>query len=158
MDFEPNPEARGQFKAKDMALPFVGPETVDPGLLACFDYEYAGTPHGQAMEITTTTDEFTSVCPFSGLPDFARVTIAYVPGDHCIELRSLKYYLLQYRNVGIWYEHLVNRILEDLVRASAPRHMRVTIACTPRGGLASTVEAIYDAGTTNPECGVSIST
>ena len=144
MEFEPTPQARGQFKAQDKALPFEGPEAIDASLLECFDYEYAGTPHGQAMEITTTTREFTSVCPFSGLPDFAEVTIAYVPDQHCLELRSLKYYLLTYRNVGIWYEHLVNRMLEDLVRACRPRRMHIAIACAPRGGLASTVTASFD--------------
>ncbi len=67
--------------------------------------KYAGTPTGRQVEISTTTDEFTSVCPFSGLPDFARVTIVYTPNRRCIELRSLKYYLMSYRDVGIWYEH-----------------------------------------------------
>lgn len=139
----PNP--RDQFTAEDKVLPFKGPEAIDAGCLECFDYAYHGTPHGDAMEIVTTTDEFTSVCPFSGLPDFAEVTIAYVPGEKCLELRSLKYYLLSYRDVGIWYEHLVNRMLEDLVAACAPRSMRITIACNPRGGLASTVTARYEA-------------
>ncbi|MCC6145094.1 MAG: NADPH-dependent 7-cyano-7-deazaguanine reductase QueF [Candidatus Hydrogenedentes bacterium] len=143
MDLNPTPTAKEQFKALDKALPFKGPETVDASILECFPYEYADKPHGQAMEIVTTTDEFTSVCPFSGLPDFARVTITYVPGRQCIELRSLKYYLLAYRDVGIWYEHLVNRMLEDLVAAAKPRRMTVEIACNPRGGLASTVTASY---------------
>jgi 7-cyano-7-deazaguanine reductase len=144
MEFDPLPQARSQFKAQDKSLPFQGPEAIEPGLLECFDYEYAGTPHGEAMEITTSTREFTSVCPFSGLPDFAEITIAYVPDKHCLELRALKYYLLSYRNVGIWYEHLVNRMLEDLVRACQPRRMRIAIACAPRGGLASTVTAAYE--------------
>lgn len=134
-----------QFKAMDKALPFKGPEAIEAELLECFDYEYYGTPEGAAMEIVTTTDEFTSVCPFSGLPDFATVTIAYVPDRLCLELRSLKYYLLSYRDVGIWYEHLVNRMLEDLVRACRPRRMRIEIACRPRGGLSSTVTARYEA-------------
>lgn len=132
-----------QFKALDKSLPFKGPEAVEPELLECFDYEYADKPHGQAMEIVTTTDEFTSVCPFSGLPDFARVTIKYVPDKLCLELRSLKYYLLSYRDVGIWYEHLVNRMLEDLVAACQPRSMTIEIACNPRGGLASSVTARF---------------
>lgn len=134
---------KSQFKAMDKALPFKGPEAIEPGLLECFDYEYHGTPSGAAMEIVTTTDEFTSVCPFSGLPDFATITIAYVPDRLCLELRSLKYYLLSYRDVGIWYEHLVNRMLEDLVRACRPRRMRIEISCKPRGGLSSTVTARY---------------
>lgn len=132
-----------QFKALDKAIPFKGPEAIESELLECFDYEYHNTPSGADMEIVTTTDEFTSVCPFSGLPDFASITIAYVPGRLCLELRSLKYYLLSYRDVGIWYEHLVNRMLEDLVRVCQPRRMRIEIACKPRGGLSSTVTARY---------------
>ena len=138
---------REQFKAMDKSIPFEGPEAIDASCLECFDYAYADTPHGSAMEIETTTDEFTSVCPFSGLPDFAEVTIRYVPDRLCLELRSLKYYLLSYRNVGIWYEHLVNRMLEDLVRTCKPRWMAITIECNPRGGLGSTVNAFYDAET-----------
>jgi 7-cyano-7-deazaguanine reductase len=140
-----SPSPRRQFNAEDRSIPFDGPEAIEPGLLATFPYEYADTPSGQAMEIVTTTDEFTSVCPFSGLPDFARVTIAYVPDRKCLELRALKYYLLSYRNVGMWYEHLVNRMLEDLASVCEPRSMRIEIACNPRGGLASTVTARYPA-------------
>ena len=136
---------RGPFVAGDKTLPFNGPEVIDAQCLECFPYEYGHTPSGRAMEITTETDEFTSVCPFSGLPDFAHVKIVYVPGEWCLELRSLKYYLLSYRNVGIWYEHLVNRMLEDLVDACVPRSMSVEISCAPRGGLASTVRASYTA-------------
>lgn len=134
---------RDQFQAQDKTLPFKGPEAIDSGCLECFAYEYAGKPVGEKVEIVTSTDEFTSVCPFSGLPDFARVTITYTPDERCVELRSLKYYLLSYRDVGIWYEHLVNRMLDDLVAAVQPRHMRVEIAANPRGGLASTVTAAY---------------
>lgn len=138
------PPARDQFAAEDKTLPFHGPEAIEPHLLECFSYEYADKPYGQAMEIVTVTDEFTSVCPFSGLPDFAVVTITYVPDQWCLELRSLKYYLLSYRDVGIWYEHLVNRMLEDLVKACKPRSMTIEIACNPRGGLSSTVTANYE--------------
>ena len=131
------------FEAHDKTLPFKGPEAIDSDCLECFPYEYADAPTGDTLEIVTTTEEFTSVCPFSGLPDFARVTITYTPNRHCIELRSLKYYLMSYRDVGIWYEHLVNRMLEDLVAAVQPRSMKVVIECTPRGGLSSTVTASY---------------
>lgn len=144
MDLEPRPGVRDQFEAHDRTLPFQGPEAIDTGVLDCFAYEFPDTPPGAAMEIVTATDEFTSVCPFSGLPDFARVKISYVPDQRCIELRSLKYYLLSYRNVGIWYEHLVNRMIEDLVCCCRPRRMTVAIECNPRGGLASTVTASYD--------------
>lgn len=136
--------AREQFAAQDKTLPFKGPEAIDTACLECFPYDYHGTPHGNAMEVVTTTSEFTSVCPFSGLPDFAEVEIAYVPRERCLELRALKYYLLSYRDVGIWYEHLVNRMLEDLVRACEPQSMTVSIVCNPRGGLASTVMTHYD--------------
>lgn len=138
-----NKPAKEQFKALDKTLPFKGPEAIESGLLECFPYEYAGKPIGNSLEIVTETTEFTSVCPFSGLPDFARVTISYTPGELCLELRSLKYYLLSYRDVGIWYEHLVNRMLEDLVSACQPRRMKIAIVCNPRGGLTSTVTAEY---------------
>ena len=138
-----NKPAKEQFQARDKTLPFKGPEAIQPELLECFPYEYAGKPIGNNLEIATETTEFTSVCPFSGLPDFARVTITYGPAEKCLELRSLKYYLLSYREVGIWYEHLVNRMLEDLVKACQPRHMKIVIVCNPRGGLTSTVTAEY---------------
>lgn len=140
-----NPSPRDQFKALDKTLPFEGPEAIDAACLECFPYEYAGKPVGQAMEIVIETQEFTSVCPFSGLPDYATVTITYVPALQCLELRALKYYLMSYRNVGIWYEHLVNRMAEDLVEACAPRRLEVVIACTARGGLRSTLTARYTA-------------
>ena len=132
-----------QFQALDRKVPFKGAEAIDNVVLECFPYDYAHTPSGRNAEIVIETDEFTSVCPFSGLPDFARVIITYVPGEKCLELRALKYYLMSYRDVGIWYEHLVNRMLEDLVECCAPRRMRVEIRCTPRGGLRSTVSAEY---------------
>lgn len=138
-----NRPAKEQFQARDKSLPFKGPEAIQPELLECFPYEYAGKPIGKDLEIVTETTEFTSVCPFSGLPDFARVTITYGPAEKCLELRSLKYYLLSYRDVGIWYEHLVNRMLEDLVAACQPRWMMIAIVCNPRGGLTSTVTAEY---------------
>ena len=144
------PDTKAEFQAMDKALPFKGPEAIDAACLECFPYEYADTPHGAAMEIVTETSEFTSVCPFSGLPDFANISLRYVPDRHCLELRSFKYYLLSYRDVGIWYEHLVNRMLEDLVLACRPKRMCLEIACNPRGGLASTVTATYDQDTMGP--------
>lgn len=137
------PTGRKRFEALDKTVPFDGPEAIDARRLECFEYQYAGKRIGKTLEIVTTTEEFTSVCPFSGLPDFARVTITYVPDHLCLELRSLKYYLLSYRNVGIWYEHLVNRMVEDLVAACRPRYMKAIIECNPRGGLTSAVAAEY---------------
>ena len=138
------PSAKEQFKAQDRSLPFKGSEAIDAGCLECFAYEYAECAPGENIEIVTATNEFTSVCPFSGLPDFAEVTITYTPNKKCVELRSLKYYLMSYRDVGIWYEHLVNRMLEDLVKAIEPRSMEIEIKANPRGGLSSTVTAKYD--------------
>ena len=136
-------DLKNQFEAQGKTLPFRGEEAIDAACLKCFDYEYADKPVGDDVEIVTTTNEFTSVCPFSGLPDFAEVTIKYTPNKHCVELRSLKYYLMSYRDVGIWYEHLVNRMLKDLVKAVQPKRMVVTIECNPRGGLTSTVSVRY---------------
>ena len=87
--------------------------------------------------------EFTSVCPKTGLPDFGTITIEYVPGKLCLELKSLKYYFLQYRNCGIFMENIANRILDDVIKAVKPRSCTVTGEFTPRGGLRSVIEAKY---------------
>lgn len=134
---------RDQFQAHGRTLPFKGEDAIDAAVLECFDYEYADKGSASEVEIVTTTNEFTSVCPFSGLPDFAEVTITYTPDRKCVELRSLKYYLMSYRDVGIWYEHLVNRMLDDLVRAVEPKKMTIALKVNARGGLASTVRAEY---------------
>jgi 7-cyano-7-deazaguanine reductase len=92
-------------------------------------------------EIEIRCPEFTSMCPKTGLPDFGEIRIRYVPGDACIELKSLKYYLMDYRNQGIFYEAATNTILDDLVTACRPRRMTVTGAFTARGGITTTVVA-----------------
>ena len=92
-------------------------------------------------EITTTMPEYTSVCPKTGLPDFGTLTIRYQPDKRCLELKSLKLYLLAYRNLGIFYENAVNRILKDLAAACKPVWMSVRGDFTPRGGLTTSVEA-----------------
>ena len=130
------------FKALSKRLEFKGPEAIDAECLEAFAYQFAG----RAIDIVTTTEEFTSVCPFSGLPDFGEVTISYVPDRLCVELRSLKYYLLSYRNVGIFYEHLANRMLDDLVALLSPKSMEITCAMTARGGLRTTIRAEYKKG------------
>jgi 7-cyano-7-deazaguanine reductase len=94
-------------------------------------------------EIVITIPEFTSICPKTGLPDFATLTVTYVPDGRCAELKSLKRYLNAYRNLGIFNENVVNRVLEDLVRALRPRGMSVRGAFTPRGGIQTTVEARF---------------
>ena len=95
-------------------------------------------------EIAIAAPEFTSVCPMTGLPDFGEIRITYVPDAHCLELKALKYYLLEYRNRGIFYEAATNQILDDLVAACRPRRMTIVGAFTSRGGISTTVTARYE--------------
>ena len=88
--------------------------------------------------------EFTSVCPKTGQPDFGSLTFTYTPDVRCVELKSLKLYLQQFRNEGIFYEHVTNRILEDLVSVVHPRRMTLVARFTPRGGITTTVTAAYE--------------
>jgi len=94
-------------------------------------------------EITIEIPEFTSICPITGLPDFGKIVIHYIPKDRCLELKSLKMYILAYRNLGIFYENAVNRILRDVVKACEPVKASIAGEFNPRGGLVSTVEAHY---------------
>jgi len=87
--------------------------------------------------------EFTCICPKTGLPDFADIKIAYGPDKTCLELKSLKMYFIAYRNLGIFHEHLTNRILEDIVKACKPRWAVVEVVMNPRGGITTRVEASY---------------
>lgn len=89
--------------------------------------------------------EFTSVCPKTGQPDFGVLTFTYVPDERCVELKSLKMYLQRYRNEGIFYENVTNRILDDLVAVLAPRRMTLVAVFTPRGGITTTVTATFQA-------------
>lgn len=89
--------------------------------------------------------EFTSVCPKTGQPDFGVLTITYTPAERCVELKSLKLYLQQFRNEGIFYEHATNRILDDLVAVLQPRRMTLVAEFTPRGGISTTVTASHEA-------------
>lgn len=109
--------------------------TLDVAALGTFPYEH----QGKDIAINIESDEFTAVCPWSGLPDFGMIRIDYVPDRRCIELRSLKYYLLSFRNVGIYQEHLVNRILDDLVKVAEPKWMKVTADYKIRGGIHTVV-------------------
>ena len=102
--------------AEGRTLPFVGPE----------------------QEIVTETDEFSAVCPYSGLPDFAKLVIRYVPAGRCIELKSLKYYITSYRNVGIFQEHATGKIAEDLARVLSPSWIEVKTVYNVRGGFLTT--------------------
>ena len=97
--------------------------------------------YGRGYEIAISVPEFTSICPKTGLPDFATLTVTYVPRERCVELKSLKEYLLAFRSLGIFNENVVNRVLDDLVAAVRPRRMTVRGVFTPRGGIQTTVEA-----------------
>lgn len=104
--------------------------------------QYAGREYTVELEIP----EFTCICPKTGLPDFATIKIVYSPTDVCIELKSFKMYIIAFRNVGIFHEHLVNRIMDDFVKACRPRWAKVSAVMNPRGGIATTVTAEYKKG------------
>jgi 7-cyano-7-deazaguanine reductase len=119
------------------------PESIKTDVLEAMEYQYRSK---RDITITIEQPEYTSVCPMTGLPDMGCITIAYVPAKTIIELKSLKYYLLQYRNVGIFYENIVNRILDDLVSVLLPKKMTVIGDFTPRGGISTVVTAGYEEG------------
>jgi len=108
-------------------------------LLETFPNQYPGRDY----TIQIVCPEFTSVCPKTGQPDFGTLTITYTPDQKCVELKSLKFYLQCYRNEGIFYEHVTNRILDDLVAVVQPRRMTLVAAFTPRGGMTTTVTATF---------------
>jgi 7-cyano-7-deazaguanine reductase len=95
-------------------------------------------------DIDIRCPEFTSMCPKTGLPDFGEIRIEYVPDQTCIELKALKYYLVEFRNKGIFYEAVTNQILDDLVAVCAPRRMTVVGDFSARGGITTTVTATYE--------------
>jgi len=115
-------------------------EAIDLDVLEAIPFDYPGS----ATEVVYETDEFTCVCPWSGLPDFARLVIRYIPGKALVELKSLKYYLTSYRNVGILQEHAVNRILNDLVQLIQPVSMVVESEYKERGGIKTKATARYE--------------
>lgn len=94
-------------------------------------------------DIAIRCPEFTSICPETGLPDFGEIRITYTPDDRCIELKALKYYLIGFRDQGIFYEDVTNQILDDLVAACHPRRMTVVGDFTVRGGISTEVTATY---------------
>ena len=132
-------ELKEQYEGLDRELPSKSEEAIDPTCLLTFQYEYPD----QRSQVEIDTDEFTAVCPWTGLPDYGVLRISYIPGNSCIELKSLKFYLLSYRDVGIVQEHAVNRILNDLVAVSQPRSMKITLDYKVRGGLHTVVTVEY---------------
>lgn len=113
---------------------------IDSGILEAIPFEYPES----ATEVVYETDEFTCVCPWTGLPDFGTVSISYMPDRTLIELKSLKYYLTSYRNVGIIQEHVVNRILNDLVKLIEPYSMLVEAEYKERGGIRTETSVMYE--------------
>lgn len=108
-------------------------------ILETFDNQYPDRDY----TIEIVCPEFTSVCPKTGQPDFGTLTIDYIPAAKCVELKSLKFYLQQFRNEGIFYENVTNRILDDLVAVLSPRQLTLTASFTPRGGIRTTVTARF---------------
>lgn len=124
-----------------MAKPRYTPAHAKSGLDAGFPAIETWPNQFPAYEIVVDIPEFTSVCPKTGLPDFGTLTIRYMPARLCLELKSLKEYLLTYRNLGIFQENIVNRVLEDVVSAAKPVWAVVRGDFRPRGGIGTTVEA-----------------
>ncbi|HZZ30109.1 MAG TPA: preQ(1) synthase [Pirellulales bacterium] len=106
---------------------------------------FANQYPGRDYSIEIICPEFTSVCPKTGQPDFGTLTITYTPEAKCVELKSLKLYLQQFRNEGIFYEMVTNRILDDLVAVLSPRRMKLVAAFTPRGGISTNVTVQFEA-------------
>jgi len=109
-------------------------------LLETFENKY---PH-RDYEIKHIAPEFTSLCPKTGQPDFATITLEYIPDKFCVELKSYKFYLQSYRNEGIFFESVTNKILDDLVQITQPRYMKITAEFNTRGGISSVIEAEYE--------------
>lgn len=114
-------------------------EDIDTGVLMAMEYAYPG----RVTEVEYHYPEFTSVCPWSGLPDFGELIIRYLPDRHLVEMKSLKYYLHSYRNVGILQEHAVNRVLDDLVAAINPLRLEVEGRFNARGGMSTVARAVH---------------
>lgn len=100
---------------------------------------------GREYTIEIVCPEFTSICPKTGQPDFGTITFRYVPAERCVELKSLKLYLQAYRNQGIFYETVVNQLLDHFVAACQPLRCEVVGAFTPRGGITTTVTCVHEA-------------
>jgi len=135
------PELKDRYESLDHQVSARGEEAIDPQCLLAFQYEYPE----QESQVSIDTDEFTALCPWTGLPDYGTLHIAYFPAHSCIELKSLKYYLLSYRDVGIVQEHAANRILKDLVALCQPHRMKVTLDYKVRGGIHTAVSVEYQA-------------
>ncbi len=136
-------ENRESSNIEEQALKAMGetfdPSNIDSSILVTFPYEYPQN----IIEMEHSTDEFSCLCPFSGLPDFAKIALKYTPSKLCIELKSFKYYLLSFRQVKIFHEHVVNRIMEDLVGVLDPVELKIEAIFNLRGGIETKASAAY---------------
>lgn len=132
-------EGDNEEKYKERRFDSEGEEAIDTEVLETVEYNY----QGRKTNVEFIYPEFTTVCPWTGLPDFATLTIEFNPDNKLVELKSLKYYLHSYRNVGILQEHVVNRILDDLVNLLEPKSMVIKADFYARGGIKTLVEASY---------------
>ena len=119
-------------KAEGLSLPFEAEESIRKDLLETFPYS------GKKQQINYKTNEFSAVCPFSGLPDYGSLSIDYIPDTQIVELKSLKYYITSYRNIGIYQEHATNRLYQDLHTLLRPQYLKVTTVYNTRGGIDTT--------------------
>ncbi|HEX8091855.1 MAG TPA: preQ(1) synthase [Blastocatellia bacterium] len=115
------------------------PETMSLPALDTFEYKYKG----KEIRISFTCPEFTAICPFSDFPDFATIKIEYVPNELCIELKSLKLYINSFRSTKIFHEHVINRILDDFVRACDPEAVDIEGDFNVRGNIKTVIRASY---------------
>jgi len=122
-------------KNKDFKLPVKPYSEIRYELLDVFEYEYPG----KDITVKLETDEFSAVCPWSGLPDFGHVLVEYIPDKLILELKSFKYYLYTYRSVGIYQEHALNHIYEDIKNKIKPKFMKITLTYNIRGGIKTSV-------------------
>ena len=132
-------DLQDKYETLDEKLEMEDEDTIKADLLMAFNYEYSGSD----TSVSIDTSEFTAVCPWTGLPDFGSIYINYVPDKLCIELKSLKYYLMTYTKVGIVQEHAANKILEDLAKCCEPVSMTVDLDYKVRGGIHTSITCNY---------------
>lgn len=148
---ESNGKSSGYPSALLFALSIARPAVTAEKWPECYNFSMASAtletfPNprpGREYQIAIRCPEFTSVCPKTGLPDFGEIRITYIPDERCLELKALKYYMIEFRNRGIFYEAVTNQILDDLVAACSPRRMTVVGDFSVRGGISTTVTAEY---------------
>ncbi|PZC42321.1 MAG: 7-cyano-7-deazaguanine reductase [Chloroflexi bacterium] len=128
-------ELQTAYESLDDKIAIVSDDSINPELLIAFDYEYSGSD----SKVFITTEEFIAVCPWTGLPDFGKLTIEYVPSDLCLELKSLKYYLMEFTGVGIVQEHAANKMIKALVNCCKPEEMSIELEYKVRGGIITKV-------------------